>query len=325
MEKLNSFKLTGLIVGFLLISAQVNAQLARGVRLIEVLASENQVVNFLVRNGIDQAPAQSVRDSVALSWRSLIGGQELPSPNQLQSIIRNLNVTDPSDIRVKAELEQLLNRPIDQVSRQDMVTAINNLIYMANRHGSGDALVMACSSCVSSNLSRNGFRFTLQSVDNANAQYVLSNILPSNPQALRSYIGTRMRAMNLGDYSRVPVNLVSPEEERTLALFLGLADHGSAKQRELIDAVLQISRTPDGEIILLNQRNPHRLWALLADDLDDVMMDNWIRTLRQVADDAPNDVHKKDAFFAYLHRQYGDNVVSREEINMLRAQRCFFR
>lgn len=303
-----------------------HAQVARtGAKLIDVLVNDNQAVNMLMRNGFNESPARNISESLNLSWRALTNSESGPSAEQIQSLIRGLDLNDPNDVQIRNNLQALLNRNADDISQSELTTAINNLIYLANRHGSSDAVMMACSSCANNALSQNGIRFTLRTIEDSTSQNIIQNILPSNPQALRSYIGTRMRSMGLGDYSRVPVNLVSPQEERSLALFLAMGEHGSVKQRELVEAVVQFSRTPDGNTTLLNPRNPHRFWSLFSEDMSEEALERWTTMLRNVSDDAADEINREEAFYAYLARQVGDDAAGQEQVSAIRAQRCFFR
>ncbi len=323
LKKLSLFLILGLFLGA---SFSAYSQgLRAGARLVDALTNETQILGVLTRAGIDDGPARSVQDSLKLSWRALTNSESTPSPSELQAIIRGLNLNDPSDIQIRNQLQSVLNRPADQIGQNEIMTAVNNLIYLANRHGRGNAMIMACSSCVNSSLSQSGLRFTLQSVEDSTTQNILQSVLPSNPQALRSFISTRMRQMGLGDYSRVPVNMVSPEEERTLGLFLAMGEHGTAKQKELVNAVVEFSRTSNGQTNLLNPRNPHRFWTLFSEEMNEQSMDNWSRMLRQIASETNDEAQREEAFYVYLTRQAGDNPQAQEYAQTLRSQRCFFR
>lgn len=296
-------------------------------KLVDVLISESGVVELLAKRGIDGVPAQKVSSYVKNSLISLSFADRVPTKRELLEIINGLG-SSQSDVTMRKQLQSLLEKEADKLSKEDVVTSINNLIYLANRYGTRGSTVLACAECVSDVLKRNGFKFTLEVLEDKASKQVLTNVLPRKPQDLQNFIGSKMRAMNLGDFSRAGKDLVAPEEERALGLFVALADKSSPAtkvQRDFIESILEVSKDSSGKVNILDSNNPHKLWKLFDKDMDPEFMKEWTDLLREVADEGKDQASKKESFFKVLERRAGDDPVKLEQVNMLRAKGCYFR
>lgn len=305
------------------LSFQANA--AGAGKLIDFLINDTGVIELLGSKGIKGAAASQTKKYIMRSLSSLnMMGDRVPTKTELKTIIAMISGS-AEDVKIKKQLTELLDKPSSQLSKEDVVTAVNNLIWLANRHGKRGAIVLACSACVSESLSRHGFRFTLEVLNDSAAKKVLNDVLPRKPRDLRNFLTERMSTLGMGDFSRAPRDLIGPEEERSLGLFLGLYEHGSKNQKELIESILSISKKPDGKVELLDPKNPHKLWKLFTEDMNEDEMADWTKMLKKVAEDAGDDDSKKDAFYAYLKRRAGDDPILNEKLNMIKLKKCFFR
>ncbi len=294
------------------------------VKFVDALLKETGVVDLLARNGILGDTARSVQSYVSNSFVALSSKGSNLSAAELKEILQGLAVTG-DDLRLKNELIAMLEKNSDEVTREDLVTTINNLIYLANRHGIRSSVVLACSECVNESLKRHGFKFTFSTLRNQSAQEVLENVLPRSPKDLSNYISRKMTSMKLGNYRNIPRELVAPEEERILGLFLALAEHGTVKQKEFVQSILEISKLPSGEVRLLNPENPHTFWKMFSEDMTDDFMDSYSRLLREAAEESQGEVSKEEAFFRVLARQHQDDPASLEYVQMLRSKKCLFK
>lgn len=318
-----------LLVSFLALTQVWASPAGQGAKLIDFILSDSGVLEVLSRRGIQGGPANSVQSYVKNSLRAFSPNADDLTKTELRQIINDLS-TSGDDLRIKNELEQLLESSAEELSKDDVVTAINNLIYLANRHGLRGSVVLACSECVSEVLSRNGFRFTFATVKNQRVADVVSSVLPRKPRDVSNFIDQRMKGMEIGNYKNVPKEIVGPEEERSLGVFLALAQSGDQVHKDLVDAVLEVSKRPSGEVNLLDRQNPHKLWKLFEPDqngetLSVAEMQNWTRLLKEVAEEGKSDVSKKEAFYRVLTREAGDDPVLTEYKNMLRSKNCFFK
>jgi hypothetical protein len=314
-----------LLVFILAMSFTATSHAAGAGKLIDFLVNDTGIIELLGSKGIKGAAASRTKKYVMLSLSSLnMMGDRVPTKVELKKIISSISGS-ADDLKIKKQLTELLDKPSEQLSKEDVVSAVNNLIWLANRHGKRGAIVLACSACVSESLSRHGFKFTLEVLNDSAAKRVLNDVLPRRPRDLRNFLSERMTTLGLGDFSRATRDLVGPEEERSLGLFLGLYEHGSKSQKELIQSILEVSKRPDGKVELLNPKNPHKLWKLFTEDLDQDELVDWSKMLKEIASDSGSDESKKDAFFAYLKRRAGDDPVMNEWLNKIKIKKCFFR
>ncbi|TNF01033.1 MAG: hypothetical protein EP326_05395 [Deltaproteobacteria bacterium] len=314
-----------LTIGLALCLLSFNASAGAG-KLIDVLVNDTGLLELLGKNGIKGTAAKRASDYVTLSWKSLNQfGDRLPTKTEIKTILASISGSS-EDIKIRNALREVLEKPADSMKKDDIVTAINNLIWLANRHGKRGSIVLACSACVSDTLSGHGFKFTLEVLSNASAAKVLNDVLPRNPKSLRNFISERMGTLGMGDFSRASTDLVGPEEERALGLFLGLAEYGTAQEKRLVEAILEVSKTPEGKVELLNPKNPHKLWKLFSDPkfkYDNA--DDWSDMLSKIARNSDGQENKKEAFFKYLKEKAGDDPFLNEQLNKVRAKKCFFR
>jgi hypothetical protein len=314
-----------LLALLLVMSVSTSVYSAGAGKLIDFLVNDTGIIELLGSKGIKGAAASRTKKYILLSLSSLnIVGDRIPTKVELKKIISTISGS-ADDLKIKKQLTDLLDKPSEKLTKEDVVLAVNNLIWLANRHGKRGSIVLACSACVNESLSRHGFKFTLEVLNDSAVKRVLNDVLPRRPRDLRNFLNERMTTLGLGDFSRVTNDLVAPEEERSLGLFLGLYEHGSKGQKELIESILEISKKPDGKVELLNPNNPHKLWKLFTKDLADDELADWSTMLRKVANDSANDESKKDAFFAYLKGKAGDDPIRNEWLNKIKLQKCFFK
>ncbi|PIP94706.1 MAG: hypothetical protein COW00_09355 [Bdellovibrio sp. CG12_big_fil_rev_8_21_14_0_65_39_13] len=296
-------------------------------KLADILISESGVMELLAKRGIEGIPAQKVSSYVKNSLISLSFADRVPTKRELIEIIGGLGGSE-SDMAMRKQLQVLLEKPADKMSKEDVVTSINHLIYLANRYGTRGSTVLACAECVSDALKKNGFKFTLEVLEDKASKQILNDVLPRKPKDLQNYISARMRSLDLGDYSRVSKDVVAPEEERALGLFVALADKNSPAskiQRDFIDSILEVSKDSSGKVKLLSEDNPHKLWKLFDKDMDPELMKEWTDLLREVSEEGKDQASKKDAFFSVLQKRAGDDPVKLEQVNMLKSKGCYFR
>jgi len=305
----------------LIISMSANVYAAGAVKLVDFMISGSGVVEILGKYGIKGNDAKMVESYMASSLMAL-GSKKSLTGEELKVVLSKLPVTGP-DASIRKELQILLDKSEGTISKDDVVKAINNIIYLANRHGK--SVIITCAECVNENLAKNGFKFTVENIKNASSVKVLNEVLPKNPAELNTFIASRMRRMGMGDYSKVTPDLVSPSEEKSLALFLGLAESGNSDQKALIASIKKLSTT-NGKTNLLNPKNPHKFWKVVADDMSPQDMSGWTKTLNEVANRAQKDgISTEEAFYRTLKDKSENNEYLLKQYETLKAKRCFFR
>lgn len=310
----------GLVVGLNSLSAS-----ASGVgRLVDFLVTDSGVMEALSKNGIYAQEANYVRSSINRSLKALSFGSNKLDAQNLIDLLNQLPVSG-RDVKLRSELMDVLKTSSARVSSDDFIQAINHLIYLSNRYSVRSSSVLACSECVSGALAARGFKFLMEDVNNLNAKKVLTEILPNDPKQLRQYIQTQMRLQGLGDFSRVTTDLVAPQEERSLALFLALKENGSSSQRNFISAVEQLSRNSKGELQLFQPERPHKLWRLFSEELSDKQIEGFTRLIREV-DQLSRDLNisLKEAFGRVLEKRAGGDKLLSQRAQQLQRQNCFF-
>lgn len=306
----------------LILCLSINLSYASAVKLVDYLVSGSGVAEILGKHGIKGNDAKQVQSYVASSLNALGTKGASMSKKELLDALSKLPVTG-QDANVRKGLQMLLDMPADQVKKQDVVNAINNIIYLANRHGK--SVIITCAECVNENLAKNGFKFTVETVKNASAAKVLNDVLPKDPAQLNSFISSRMKRTGMGDYSKVTPDLVAPEDEKSLALFLGLAESGTAEQKALINSIKKLS-TKNGKTNIIDPKNPHKFWKVLADDMSAQDMAGWTKTLDEVANRASKDgVSAEEAFYRTLKDKSQGNEYLTKQYETLKAKRCFFK
>lgn len=317
-----------MLMSFLLVCTLTVNTYAAGGKLLDLVLNESGLVELLTKNGIEGAANAQVRSYVRNSILSLTAGGNMPTGKGLMEIINGLS--DSADDRViKRNLMKLLAKDSDDVSKKDVVDAVNNLIYLANRHGVRGSMVLACSECVNNALFTHGFKFTLEEVSQSSVRQLLeSNVIPRDPRGLSRFISDKMNRLGYGSFNKASSNLVAPEEEKALAIFLALAEKGSPAtkaQRDFIDSVVAVSTTPGGDVKLLNPENPHKFWKLFDDNENtDSVLAGYSSLLKETAEEGKTTASKKDAFYNVLQRNAGNDPEATERVNAIRLKNCFF-
>ena len=140
-----------------------------------------------------------------------------------------------------------------------------------------------------------------------------------------NFINAKISKHKFGSLSKVDPRMLRPEEERALGLFLGLADSGSKKQKELIDAIREFSTDANGATQLVDSRNPHTFWKLFSEDMDDDVLEGWTKIIKEASETAGDQTDKQDAFYAALKKRAGDDEYMNEQLEFLKKKSCFFK
>ncbi len=298
-----------------------NAFASGTTKLVDFMLSGSGVVEILGKYGIKGNDAKMV-ESYMGSALAALGSKKVLTKQELMDVLSKLPVTGP-DASVRKKLQVLLDKSESEISKDDVVKAINNMIYLANRHGK--SVIITCAECVNESLAKNGFKFTVENIKNSSSLKVLNEVLPKNPAELNTFISSRMRRLGMGDYSKVTPDVVNPAEEKSLALFLGLAESGSPDQKALIASVKKLS-TKNGKTNIIDPKNPQKFWKVVADDMSPQDMSGWTKTLNEVSARAEKDnVGTEEAFYRTLKEKAQGNDYLMKQYETLKAKRCFFK
>jgi predicted Zn-ribbon and HTH transcriptional regulator len=305
----------------LVLCLTINVSYASAVKLVDYLVSGSGIAEILAKQGIKGEDAKQVQSYVASSLMAL-GNKSTLTKDELYKVLSALPVTG-RDADVRKSLQMILDTDANKIQKKDVVSAINNIIYLANRHGK--SVIITCAECVNDSLAKQGFKFTVENVKNASATKLLNDVIPKNPAQLNTFISGRMKRLGMGDYSKVTPDLVAPEDEKSLALFLGLAESGSTDQKALIASIKKLS-TRNGKVNIIDPKNPHKFWKVLADDMSPQDMAGWTKTLDEVGARANKDgITSEEAFYRTLKDKAQGNDYLTKQYETLKTKRCFFK
>ena len=317
------------IVSFMLLIMSVNTWSA-GVRLLELLVDQTKLVSLLGKKGVEGTLVNQVQSSVQNSLFALRGSQGEMTAVELKKTLTQLKAL-PEDGPYQRNLLYLLDRDVNQITKEELAEAVNNLIYLANRYGYQAGTILACSACVSKELGEHGFKFTFEEIKDTNIRQVLHQMVPRTPRALKQKISQWMSRLGAGSFTvGGKSSIVGAEELRSFGLFLAMAQKNSpatTAQREFINGVLAVSRRPDGNLKLVDPQNPHKLWNLFSEkEVDEKFLKEFTAVLNETAQKANSQkqINKENVFFATLRQRAGDNPDAQQAVRSLERKGCFF-
>lgn len=277
---------------------------AGGGKVIDLLLSETGIMKVLTKSGFKHANAEVAHSQLKLAIKSLIGDADnvLPKEGLLKAIGEIENT--PANREVKIELAKILNKQGDDVSKEDVVSLLNNLVLLAGVKGS---LVTACGECAAGPLAADGVKVALKQItDDSVLKLINKNVIPNSPRKLNQFISNRMERLGLGDFSKVSKDMVPEGDKEALAIFLAMADKSSPAnpvQRKFIEAVMNFSK--DGKKVdIFNPANPHKFWNSFSNtDMDNDLLAELTEVLNKAADDASDVGGRRQAFYDVLERR----------------------
>ncbi len=280
-------------------------------RLVRTLIKPGGMSDLLTKRALGPAVARRAEKYVHRSSMELVHLYEreaLTTGSFRRHLSRSLEYVALEDVDAKLRVFKFLDRDAQTVSKEELVGLVNDLMYLGNRYGySLDGIRSACRSCVDEDFYDSGFRFVFRQNERLREERVYRYMETMFPRRLRSQpwevdvrIRDWMRHLELGYF--LPL-WIPPEERKTLAFFLAMSLPTSPVtkgERELIEAIVEVSRRPDGEAYLLDPENSHNLWKIFDLDLDEKLMGELASVLRETASLARNKISKKEAFFQAL-------------------------
>lgn len=310
----------------LLLTLTINASYASGVKLVEDIASTSGIMKVLTSNGISSKDATEVKvllDSSLAALGVKSSGSKVTEAD-IKKAISGLSLKG-EDANKRKALQLLLDKPSKDLKKADVVNAINNIAYLASRQKQGDsksAIFLCSTGCSIDSLSKHGFTFSVQSINNSTVLKTFNEVANATPAALSG----RMKKLGLGDYSKVTPELVGPGEEKSFALFVSIAEVGTAEQKALVNAIKKLSGAR-GETRVLDPKNPHRLWKVVTEEnMTSEQAKWWTDTIEDAAVlSKDKNMNAKDAFFATLDKQAGNNKTLKELSAELKSKNCFFK
>jgi hypothetical protein len=315
----------------LMLLASSNTLYAAGaVKLVDYMISSSGLTEILAKNGIQGVDAKQIQSYVTTSISSFGAGKTL-TQKEFAEVLSKIPTTG-EDATIRKNLQVLLDKSDTDIKKEDVVNAINNIIYLANRYGK--SVVITCAECVSESLTRNGFKFTVENIKNAGSVKLLADIIPSNPKDLKIFITSKAKRLGFGNYSLVSPSVILPEEEKSLALFLALAESGSKVHKEFADTIKKLSTNSKGTN-LFNSNDTNKLWKIVTTDVSDEQLVRMTELLKEVQSvlnkerklnsGVNQNVKIEDAFNQVLKKRAEGSDDLFQKFKNIKAKRCFFR
>ena len=287
--------------------------------------SAQQFEELLILRGHSVAEAQSLLAARQEAFLALTGERESLSASELLTSLKGLPVEGAQDQQLQRSLLALINQEENQISSRELAQIFNQLNYLSHRYGKRASTVLACGQCVDSNLLSSGIRYGLGSVVGTDAKKLMEQI-PTGPKDLKRYLINQMRQANLGDYSKVAVSQVAPEEERSLALFLAMKNSPNPYQRELYQKIMALSGGVDNQVTqLFNPEHTHKLWKIFADDPSEEEVRGWSVLLEEVRQSRAEAESLESAFYGVLENRARSNPALAQKLETLKTKNCYFR
>lgn len=301
-----------------------NVRASGTTKLVDYLISEAGVLEILATKGIKGKDASLVQGYVATALKSL-GAKKTITAKELNNIFQNLPSTS-SDSKAREELRVLLSKSNSDISKDDVVQAINKIIILADRHG--NSIAITCANCVNESLAAHGFDFSVKKIKNSKVKDILQSYIPKNADDYHKFITTHARNANMGDYTYVTPDQVAPIEEKALATYFGILELGTPDQKKLAETIKKLS-TKEGKTNLFDPKNHHKFWKIFADEGDEMSakdLKGWTDTLNEVAARAEKEnINTEEAFYKTLKDKADGNEELMSQLETLKKKRCFFK
>lgn len=302
----------------------MNATMVYGagtVKLIDFMISSSGLTELMAKNGFQGTDIKQVDNYVFTSLSSLGSGKKL-SQKELSELLVKLPVTG-EDAKIRKELQVLLDKSEKSIKKEDVVKAVNNIIYLSYRYGK--TMIITCAECVSDSLAKSGFKFTVENIQNAGSVKLLADVIPSNPKDLNLFITSKAKRLGFGDYSKVSASFILPEEEKSLALFFALTESGNTVYKEFGEVIKKLS-TEGKTTNLFNTRNPNKLWKMISADVSEEQISKLTVLLKEVEQVTKKDnVTIEEAFNQVLKKRSEMSEDLFQKFKNIKAKRCFFK
>lgn len=290
-------------------------------KLVDLMVNKAGTIELLSKYGLNKAEAVIVENYLSKSIAGLSSDKTLTN-TELLELINKLPAAG-KDALVRKELMTLLNKNVGNIKKADLVNAINNVMILSNRYGK--SVILNCSECVNMDLTKHGFKFSVENIKNSSTNDLLKNVIPNNPQALNNYITQKMRQLDFGLYSKATPDLINSDEQKTLALFLAMAENGNVKVKNLIASIKVVS-TKNGKTQLLDKSNRHKLWKLAAHEMTPAELEAWTKMIDELGVRANEDgLNVEQLFYKILKEKADSSVIMTKKYNNIKSKRCFFK
>lgn len=302
----------------LMIAINTNASV---LRVFDALLDKNQLETLMSTRGIyDKGVIGQVGKNVRYSLSDLSVTGDAATMKELKDLGKV--ITAPSDKTRYDNLMKVLVKDSKTVTRSELVDAINGLVLLSQRYGTRNKAILACAPCVNKDLSEAGFNFTLSELKDPASQRIFKemNKKAKDPLTAAKFINSEVKKLKLGSNPSL-----SATDEEAFIYFLMIPQHGTAEQKRVYDALVNVSKNKTGEVDMFDGANGHKLYNIFTDSLSASELEAWegllLDTAKVMKDD---DMSTMDAFYHVLERR-AESVSDQGERHDLLAKLDFIK
>jgi hypothetical protein len=289
--------------------------------LIDILFNSNRLKEKLISFEIKKSDAELIESYVSLSLLSLSSKKKL-NPIELTAKLKNSKSFD-SDPIIKKELLNLSTIQSGEIKKEELITAINDFVYLGSRFGKNT--IINYSECTNDSLDDYGLRFSVVKFKSSKAKKILDEYIPASPKDLKKFITFKMQKLKLGKLNKSNSAFILPFEEKSLALFLAMSEFGTNEQKEFIEAVSLLSKNKS-RTQLIDPKYPHKFWKVLSSDLTDEDLKGWTSTIEDTTEKMKKGTFSiEEAFYKVLKEKAQNNPFLLKQLETLKSKRCFFK
>lgn len=289
-------------------------------RMADFLVTGTGLTEALAKNGVRGVEANYVRTSVLRSLDAFRLRQG--DSSSLIRTLRDLPLTG-EDAVMRDRMLRTLTTSSAKVSEGDFVEAINSLIFLSHRYGFKSSTMLTCSECVSRNLARKGFQFTLKEIKSEGMESVIKRV-PREAEDVVDFISMRMRKFGYEDFSLLSTTDLKASDERAFALYLAAKEYGSGAHKSLVTAIENLSRNSKGEVRLFDSSNFHRLWKVFSTDLPSDKVAN-LTKLFVDAQKVRGNKTAEEAVLEVLAKTSKGDAYKEKRLSFIKRNNCFFK
>jgi hypothetical protein len=290
--------------------------------LTDTLFNSKKLTEKLSDFNFKKSDALVLQNYFSLSIESL-SNKKVLNANEFKTKLAGSKYFE-QDIKIKNELKTIITKESSKIQKEELLDAINNIIYFGSRYGS--KTLINYTDCTNDSLDAYGIKFSVVKLKSSRTKKVLDEYVPSSPKNLKKFISQRMQKFKWGKFDKSSSLIVLPFEEKSLALFLALSEYGTTDQKEFIDAVVELSKNSGGRVQLLDAKKRHKFWKVFSSDITEDDIKGWTSTIEDTTSKIKKgNLSVEEAFYKVLKEKAQNNAFLLKQLESLKSKRCFFK
>ena len=290
-------------------------------QLSDILLSSNKLSATLTKFDVKNSDARTIAKYTATSLHSL-STKKLMNEKELKFILSS-SKNFKQDFKIKNELKTLIEKKAADITKDELMAAINNIIYLSHRYSEKN--IINYSDCTNESDSIYGLKYSVVEIKNTRILKMLQEVIPNNPKDLNQFITLKMKKFKMGSLPKPNSPQLFAFEVKSLALFLALAEFGTNEQKEFVAAVRKLSSS-QGRTQLFDNKNPHKFWKVFSGDVSEADVKSWTATIEDTTTKIlSKKISPEEAFYKVLKEKAQNNSFLLRQLETLKSKRCFFK